>query len=169
MAISSNLLKCCKRKNFQSPGPLSYWRIVVGPAHPREEESALTKLTKSQLRAGRITASTFINRLVFPKNETVTEMEPDDDIFEDISYLEEEDEEESDPNDDASKAPAKALLLCVVCLVREPNILLLPCKHLKICSECLLKLQADSLANDEEHYKCPVCRDLVNDTMQVFL
>lgn len=145
-----------------------------GASAPKRRRKCVDKAHKiatasEELRAGRITASTFINRMVFPKNETVTEMEPDDDLFEDISYLEEEDEEESDPNDDASKAPAKALLLCVVCLVREPNILLLPCKHLKICSECLLKLQADSLANDEEHYKCPVCRDLVNDTMQVFL
>lgn len=38
---------------------------------------------------------------------------------------------------------------CVVCLEQQPNILFLPCKHIKVCSECHKQRKND---------QCPVCR-----------
>ena len=45
------------------------------------------------------------------------------------------------------------LLLCVVCMERERNILLLPCAHLCVCQMCSKNMLSD----------CPICRsDIVN-------
>ncbi|EET00921.1 Protein 21.1 [Giardia duodenalis ATCC 50581] len=42
---------------------------------------------------------------------------------------------------------------CTICLVRPPDCVLLPCRHLVICLAC-----ADSIYADELHPKCPYCR-----------
>ncbi|XP_065365518.1 uncharacterized protein LOC135958543 [Calliphora vicina] len=127
-----------------------------------------TKIKKAvdELKKGVITASTFLNRMVFPQNQTCTEMEPEEDMFEDIIYLEEEiDEDDMETSKEASKHEIK---FCVVCITEDPNILCLPCKHLKICNGCALKLQAQAISDNEE-FNCPVCRQPVAETMQVFL
>lgn len=94
-------------------------------------------------------------------------MDPEDDLFENVTYLEEEcEEEEVETPEQTANLEVK---LCVVCTVQEPNILLLPCKHMKICSECVLKLQANAIAKEHEKFECPVCRQAVIDTIQVFL
>lgn len=131
------------------------------------EKAELIEKANEELRSGSITATAFINRLVFPKNKIVYEMEPDEDLFEEHSYLEDEDEED----DTVSEPPTlpRSQILCVVCLEVEPNILLIPCKHIKTCNSCVLKLQAASIANGLETFNCPVCRAEVNDTMGVFL
>lgn len=119
-----------------------------------------------ELQKGVITASTFLNRMVFPKNNTCTGMEPDDDLFDEAFYLEEEDDDDVLETDSSRNIEVK---LCVVCIAEEPNTLLLPCKHMKMCNGCVLKLQAQAIANNEDHFQCPVCRQIVSDTMQVFL
>ena len=47
---------------------------------------------------------------------------------------------------------------CVVCLSAERNMLLLPCKHLVLCSGCAAKVSA-----------CPLCRSIVQDTVVCWL
>lgn len=42
---------------------------------------------------------------------------------------------------------------CVICLARTPDCVLLPCRHLVICSVC-----ADSVYTDKSCSKCPYCR-----------
>lgn len=122
-----------------------------------------------ELQSGKITASIFLNRLVFPKNRIYTEMEPDEDIFEEITFLEEEDSEVDDTTETNIIPTASAQqFLCAVCFVLQPNIVLMPCKHLKLCNECLLKLQAESIANGMPKCKCPVCRVEVDDYFQVY-
>ena len=58
---------------------------------------------------------------------------------------------------------------CIVCIDQRGNIVLCPCKHMKICSEFHLKLQAEAIASELEEYKCPVCRACVQDSMQIFV
>lgn len=133
------------------------------------EKSELIEKANEELRSGSITAMAFINRMVFPKNKIVTEMEPDEDLFEDHSYLEEEDE--GDEEEIVTEPPEmpRSQILCVICYEVEPNMLLIPCKHLKTCNACVLKLQAESIAKGLDKFNCPICRQEVNDTMQVFL
>ena len=47
---------------------------------------------------------------------------------------------------------------CVVCFSAERNVLLLPCKHLVLCSACASKVSA-----------CPMCRTAVQDTVACWL
>lgn len=51
---------------------------------------------------------------------------------------------------------------CVVCQDREKCILILPCKHLCLCSEC------NSLLRNYNR-QCPICRRRVQKTMKIFV
>ncbi|EFO60972.1 Protein 21.1 [Giardia lamblia P15] len=45
---------------------------------------------------------------------------------------------------------------CIVCMSRQPDSVLLPCRHLVICSSC-----ADRIYTVESIWKCPYCRTLI--------
>lgn len=47
--------------------------------------------------------------------------------------------------------------LCVVCLIKDKNILYLPCAHLATCLDCSYPLQT-----------CPMCRSAVQATVRTF-
>jgi len=47
--------------------------------------------------------------------------------------------------------------MCVVCLSKEKNILLLPCAHLTSCLECSFNLQ-----------NCPLCRSIIQATVKTY-
>ncbi|KAK9732164.1 hypothetical protein QE152_g13042 [Popillia japonica] len=51
---------------------------------------------------------------------------------------------------------------CVICQEREKCILILPCKHMCLCSECKDELY-------RFHSRCPICRSYVHRTMKVFV
>lgn len=65
---------------------------------------------------------------------------------------------------EASKVEAKAEvktdneIVCVICLDSVPNVLFLPCRHLKCCSTC-------SVSTDN----CPVCRAKIVDKIKAFI
>lgn len=50
--------------------------------------------------------------------------------------------------------------LCTICIEREKNILLLPCKHLCLCRKCF---------KDNNLYECPMCRTPIESHLDVFL
>lgn len=120
------------------------------------------------LEKGIITPITFLNRMVYPNNAICTDLEPYEDIFEEDFGSQSEPEEQeieeahgSTPNDDTTK--------CIVCNDLTANTLLLPCKHLKFCNDCVLKIEARSLSKGTNTYLCPYCRATVEDSMQVFV
>lgn len=51
---------------------------------------------------------------------------------------------------------------CVICQDRDKCILLLPCKHLCLCSECNSRLR-------NYNRQCPICRSRVQKTMKIFV
>lgn len=51
---------------------------------------------------------------------------------------------------------------CVICQERLKCILLLPCRHVCMCSECNTRLQLYDNS-------CPICRNDIDDTMRVFV
>lgn len=53
-------------------------------------------------------------------------------------------------------------IYCVICQEREKCILILPCKHMCLCSECKDQLY-------RYHSRCPICRSYVHRTMKVFV
>lgn len=51
---------------------------------------------------------------------------------------------------------------CIICQERLKCILLLPCRHVCMCSECNVRLQLYDNS-------CPICRNAIDDTMRVFV
>lgn len=69
-------------------------------------------------------------------------------------------------------------LFCCVCYEMRPNILLLPCKHLKVCNYCWDAMCAaiveeeedsDDNPNEEIFAKCPYCKQEVQSRMEIIL
>jgi hypothetical protein len=49
--------------------------------------------------------------------------------------------------------------MCVICLDHLSNIVCLPCKHLALCSYC---------ARQPEVTDCPICRQKLEDKLQIY-
>lgn len=151
---------------IESGGILGAKRVKRSDAEKARKIAEAT----AALEDGTITTSTFLNRMVFPKNNVCTDWEPFEDIFESGSEGNEsaDDEMENEMEDemkDANSKPSK----CIVCYDKPPNTALLPCKHLKCCNECVLKIQAQCIADGLNEYYCPYCRTIVEDTLQLFI
>ncbi|XP_005182801.1 uncharacterized protein LOC101897854 [Musca domestica] len=63
-----------------------------------------------------------------------------------------------------SAANSDAAINCIVCMERAKNILLLPCKHICLCSNC-----AEHIMAERETKFCPLCRQDIIDTLEVFI
>lgn len=53
--------------------------------------------------------------------------------------------------------------LCKVCIEKELDTLILPCKHLCVCSEC-----ANLLYKQPGGKKCPICRAKISETVKIY-
>lgn len=60
-----------------------------------------------------------------------------------------------------SKISSAENSLCCICRDATKTILLLPCRHLCLCEDCSLTLR-------KHRGTCPVCREIVRDTLRVF-
>jgi len=52
----------------------------------------------------------------------------------------------------------KSQKLCCICFEREKNILLLQCKHVCVCSNCVTTLTM-----------CPICRSNISSNIQIYI
>ena len=56
--------------------------------------------------------------------------------------------------------------MCILCMEDEKSVVLMPCKHLCMCKVCTDKLIAQS---GRKKAMCPVCRNLIMDTIETFV
>ncbi|EDW29245.1 GL18515 [Drosophila persimilis] len=54
---------------------------------------------------------------------------------------------------------------CVVCMERRTNIVILPCRHLCLCAECSVQVQAYMDMRDH----CPICREFIDGYLHVYV
>ncbi|KAI8120075.1 putative E3 ubiquitin-protein ligase MGRN1 [Lucilia cuprina] len=87
-------------------------------------------------------------------------MIPIENIFEEESDLEEETSEDDEMDNERFVNERE----CVVCKEEIANVVLMPCKHLKICSLCKIKLSTNT-----NRFNCPYCRRIVEECMDVFI
>jgi hypothetical protein len=64
------------------------------------------------------------------------------------------------PKEDGNNNNNEDGRMCVVCMDKSRDRLLLPCKHLVLCGDC---------ASDPSLAMCPVCRVAIQDKLQVFI
>lgn len=117
------------------------------------------------LEEAKITVAKFLERITHESNGVCCNS-----FSQETEQVEEFDEPPNYdvPEDEDSNVAAQSVKLCVICQEKTPNIVLLPCKHLVLCDECSLKLQADAIVNNEEGHRCPCCRASVQDVMQIY-
>ncbi|XP_075154199.1 uncharacterized protein LOC142227589 [Haematobia irritans] len=144
--------------------------VPVKKKKKRSSKEAIITDCTHLLDNAKITAMKFIERIVFDKSisDSLRETTP----YENTNVVNtdsETDHSEDEIADEEQIVSNESNRSCVVCRGNSPNIVFLPCKHLSVCHECNLKLQANAIERHEEDYKCPCCRHVVQDVMQVFV
>ena len=56
--------------------------------------------------------------------------------------------------------------VCIVCMEAEKSVGLMPCRHLCMCKGCTDKLIAQS---GRQKAMCPICRNPIMDTIEMFM
>lgn len=57
---------------------------------------------------------------------------------------------------------------CVVCFTNEKKVCALPCQHMVLCATCALELYSRQ-EKAIEKMKCPVCRELIDQCIEIFM
>lgn len=123
------------------------------------------------LEKGKIGLAEFLDVLAYKKNASQSELgtfqegnlavyeeEPESDVEVDVPMLEAELIQTKEEN-----RRLNSEVLCVVCVTNKREVLLLDCAHFVLCNLCCTKMK------EEQHLICPVCRNLVSDTKQIFI
>lgn len=123
------------------------------------------------LEQGKLTPFIFLNRLAYKQNKILDDdVLPHEIVFEDDEHQDQDEDFDTDieePTNDESSANAGTL--CIICQITQANTAFLPCKHMKCCNGCILKLQAQCIAINGNKIKCPYCRKDVEDTLTLYV
>lgn len=130
-------------------------------------DDRIRKATK-ELLDGKISASIFLTRVSYAQHKIMPEA-----ARELVRTLGDEKAEEEETSVSAVDTASK----CAVCLINTVKILLIPCKHVCVCSDCWSMLQQVSRDNRQENPEeeeeitmyCPTCRQKVDQFMEVFV
>lgn len=118
---------------------------------------------------GEISPQIFLNRIVFQKNGICNNLDTFDDIDAGCDSDEIEDEIQTQ-EENVSNTPVLQLMPCCICMDRTSEVLMHPCGHLKVCSDCwesMLNYYSEAMAkfldrNLADEYRpalrCPFCR-----------
>lgn len=118
----------------------------------------------------RITAETFLNRIVYKQNENDfglldVEMvniiiDEEDEEIEDIGTSHQTVTPSTSQNTNRAKGPS--IGTCVVCTTSEPQMVVLPCFEFCVCAACW-----DVIKEDNTNLKCPKCHSSATDVRKM--
>lgn len=136
----------------------------------REKQNDITiRNATTDLKNGTTTVIEFLNNVTCKENNTVTNMAnydvPQGYVSDSDSCSDSECLPENDETPSAIQSQPIDENLCVICADRRSNVLFLPCRHLRTCEECSSLLRAQS----ENALTCPMCKQLVENTIVVFI
>lgn len=134
------------------------------------ERDQLIKEAVAELRDDKLTVMQFLSRVTFERNKIVTDMahfEVPIGYQSENEYSDEEEEQNNTEGDRKTSTSTELHSLCVVCKVNQPDIVFLPCRHLKNCNTCYLTLERN--LGENEKVQCPYCKERVEDTIAVFV
>lgn len=138
-----------------------------------QEKDKLIRENTDALASGSCTVIEFLRRVTYDnkivESSWANYVKPEN-YVPDIENLSDDDqlsdEEMCDPSTSASAIAANAVAdeqLCIVCMDRKRDTLLLPCRDVKICGECASTLKA--AAAEDTPFICPHCKAEVIETM----
>lgn len=134
-----------------------------GLSKKRRTKSIITanriKEATDLLDSGKLSVSAFLSRMVHSSHGICTGMVPIENIFE-----ESPDSQENVDDENTAEMTTTNERECVVCQNKIANVVMLPCKHLKICTSCKERLLIDS-----NEFRCPYCRTTVESCIDVFI
>lgn len=147
----------------------------------------------NDLEAGKINVNIFLNRVSHRNNKLMPETAYN---LSESPELNAEDDIQSQSELSAPLASSSQGVLnkCLVCMEHPLQILLLPCKHISLCSECWPRIEREEKQRIEELHqvnysqmehqasvdqsfeipieflpKCPLCRQGVRNSMEIFM
>lgn len=132
----------------------------------KNKKGEVIRKATRDLHNNKITVIEFLNNVTCAENETVTGMAQ---YIIPQGYTSDSDSE-SDSEVESTETEIPAISepqlcdSCIICIDRKPNVVFLPCRHLKCCQECSSVLAAQN----ENQLLCPYCKASVADTIVVY-
>lgn len=137
-------------------------------AQCKNKKDDIIRNATQDLDNNKITIIEFLNNVTCAENETVTGMAHY--VTPQGYFSDSESDSGSDSETEPTEVEVPAIIqpqlvdLCIICIDRKPNVVFLPCRHLKCCDECSSLLAAQN----ENQLLCPYCKGPVADTIIVY-
>ncbi|XP_046802932.1 RING finger protein B-like [Lucilia cuprina] len=123
-----------------------------------DKDSKIWELSQ-KLNRGIISLTDFFNIVINKENNII---ECDKMVEENV-----EDDSESEDIEEINIHEITEVLRCVICVTEARNILLTPCRHFNICSNCFDHLDMKSKNNNSPSL-CSYCRQIVQNNLKIF-
>lgn len=133
------------------------------------EPKIKTELSAEQKTKAKIDAEQKVKTELSAKQKTKTEIDAEQKTKTEVdakqkvkTEIDVEELEMEDSSEECLDLESKPL---IVCLVDEPNLLKLTCKHIEICKECILKVQENYRMKKRRKLNCQACLQPLDDTV----
>lgn len=146
-----------------------------GSVNPRREnpKDVLICDATVELKQLKISVLDFLKKVTYSGSEISMDMAhfdipagyiSEEEIDDDVNGAVNDHQTNNEPQTNSSGFSAEDMF-CIVCADQRANVLFLPCRHMKCCTDCSSKLAAENVNN----FACPYCKQLVLDTIVAYV
>lgn len=143
------------------------FNIFNCPRKKYKDRSTLIDKTTEDLLKNKITVQDFLNQLSNWQNK-ILELDLDSIVHESSADNAEPLFSEESNDADNLTTESQHELDCIICNNKPKNIVLLPCRHFKLCTDCFTKHSETSMQNSNSIILCPYCRQIVHTSMKIY-